>query len=94
MCSLRQATKNTMFDQWLEAIQEQPQEAAGATGAVGPASLAQPGPGAQDCHKPSGSDGRSGSMSGDAQDLQKPLTEVAQYLAGEQKFLAILSTTH
>jgi hypothetical protein len=63
MISLREATKNTMFDQWLGAIQ------AGGRGGTGGGAPAAPAAGAV------GSEAW-------ADDLEAPLAEVAEYLAG------------
>jgi zinc finger-like protein len=84
MDSLREATKNTMFDQWLDAIQSGAsglQAAAAGRGAAG-SSGGDGGSGAGGSS--SGGAGRAGEGGGgDASGLQGSLAEIAEYLAGE-----------
>ena len=76
MDSLREATKNTMFDQWLDAIQ---------TGASGlQAAAAAEGGGEGGSSSSGGGAGKAGQAGvGEGSGLQGSLAEIAEYLAGD-----------
>ncbi len=86
MSSLREATKNTMFDQWLGAIQQgsgaAPSSGPGAAGGPSSSTGGAAPPGAPGAAAGAGAAAAPPGSGAWADELEAPLAEVAEYLAG------------